>query len=95
MMKSLAGVFGAYFAWAGSRPIQDIRQFRHEAAWALGEAIAQTGLTGAYVDAMKTGNVRPETLLFSAFGVPHHLELVRHGAFLCTALPRTPWLKFS
>jgi hypothetical protein len=76
MMKSLGGVLGSYYAWAGNRPIEDVRRFRYEAAEVLDEAIKRNGLTSAYADAVKAGNVRPETLLFSAFGVPQHLDIV-------------------
>ena len=30
--KAVGRVFGAYFAWAGNRPIEDVRVFRHEVA---------------------------------------------------------------
>jgi hypothetical protein len=75
--RRLGRVLGEYYAWASAKPITDFRRFRHETAWFIGMSMAQHGLTEAYVNQQRAGNVRPETLLFSAFGVPSHIELTK------------------
>ncbi len=74
LRKALGNVLGDYLGWA-AHTFLEVRQFRHTAAWVLGESMARHGLTKTYVEALLAGSVRPETLLFSAFGVPSRVEL--------------------
>ena len=67
-------VLGEFFQWTHGREL-DIRKYRHEIAWFVGEAILRHGLQSIQVAHLKSGVVRPETLLFSIFGVPTHVEL--------------------
>ena len=76
LKKALGNVLGEYLGWATQNALE-VRQFRHAAAWVLGESMARHGLTKAYVEAQQAGNVRPETLLFSAFGIPGRINLSR------------------
>jgi hypothetical protein len=76
LRKRVGAVLGAYFAWTREQPIPDVRRFRREAAWFLGSAIAQAGLTELVSRLEKAGQIRPETLLFSVFGVPSEVRLV-------------------
>jgi hypothetical protein len=72
LRQQIGHILSDYFAWATQTSL-DARQFRHAAAWTLGESMARHGLTNVYINAQTAGNVRPETLLFSAFGVPSHI----------------------
>ncbi len=74
LKKPLGEVFGAFLRWA--RGPFDFRKYRYDAAWVLGELLAQHGLAEVYAGAQRAGLVRPETLLFTAFGLPGHVELV-------------------
>ena len=67
-------VLGEFFQWTHGREL-DIRKYRHEIAWFVGEATLRHGLQSIQVAHLKSGVVRPETLLFSIFGVPTHVEL--------------------
>ncbi len=73
LRRALGGVMQEYFDWA-STP-RELRTFRESVPWVLGEAIARRGLTKMYVDAQQAGNIRPETLLFTAFGAPGRIGL--------------------
>jgi hypothetical protein len=73
--RAVGRVFGAYFSWAGNHPIEDVRVFRHEVAMFLGAALGREGLTEVHTAIQQAGQVRPETLLFSAFGVPQQVQL--------------------
>jgi CHAT domain len=72
LKQQLGRVLGDYLSWVAQTSL-DARQFRYAAAWTLGETMARHGLTKMYMNAQLAGNVRPETLLFSAFGVPSHV----------------------
>lgn len=74
LRRTLGNVLGDYLSWA-AQTFLEVRQFRHAAAWVLGESMARHGLTNTYVEAQQAGNVRPETLLFSAFGIPSRVDL--------------------
>jgi hypothetical protein len=69
-------VLADFFSWTRGREI-DIRKHRHEIAWFVGEAILRHGLQQIQIRHLAPGTVRPETLLFSIFGVPTHVELKR------------------
>jgi hypothetical protein len=74
--KRLGLVLSEFFAWTHGREL-DIREYRLEIAWFLGEAILRHGLQQIQIGHLSSGIVRPETLLFSIFGVPAHVELKR------------------
>ncbi len=44
---------------------------RHESAYRLGALMDRYGLRKQYEDLWQAGLVRPETLLFTTFGLPH------------------------
>jgi hypothetical protein len=75
LKKAVGRVLGAYFSWAGNRPIKDVRVFRHEVALFLAEALDREGLSELHSGLRLGGYIRPETLLFSVFGVPRHVQL--------------------
>lgn len=74
LKKALGNVLEDYLGWA-MQTLLEVRKFRHAAAWVLGESMARHGLTKAYAEAQQAGNVRPETLLFSAFGIPGRVDI--------------------
>jgi len=67
--KRLALMLSDFFAWTQGREL-DIRRYRYEIAWFMGEAILRHGLQQAQIGHLASGIARPETLLFSVFGVP-------------------------
>jgi hypothetical protein len=90
LKEPLANVFGGFIGWASQQQV-DIKTYKHEIAWVLGKLLAENGLTSLHESMRKSGHIRPETLLFSAFGVPHHVELVgsqtqRNAAAECTSV---------
>jgi hypothetical protein len=54
------------------------RDFRYKAAEILSECLQTHGLLEQYLATVKSGEVIPETLLFTAFGIPTHVELERN-----------------
>jgi len=74
--KKLGFVLSDFFTWTHGREL-DIRKYRHEIAWLLGEAILRNGLQEIQLGHLQSGIVKPETLLFSIFGVPTHVKLRR------------------
>jgi hypothetical protein len=70
----LGAVLSEFLRWAHGRPL-DVRKHRHEVAWFVGESLARHGLTPLYAGALQAGHVRPETLLFTAFGAPGRVML--------------------
>jgi hypothetical protein len=74
LKKALGSVLGDYLNWATQASLE-VRRFRHAAAWVLGESMARHGLTQTYLEVQQAGNVRPETLLFSAFGIPGRVDI--------------------
>jgi hypothetical protein len=74
-MSPLAGILSGYFRWAAAREI-DVRTYGHECARVLNDLIVKAGLGGWYQTQRDDGRIRPETLLFTAFGIPSHIQLV-------------------
>lgn len=70
----LGAVLSEFFQWSHGRSL-DVRKYRHEIAWFVGESLARHGLTPLYVGALQAGHVTPETLLFTAFGAPGRVML--------------------
>jgi hypothetical protein len=75
LKKPLGQVLGGFLAWSAQGTI-DVRKYRYDAAMVLGELLAKHGLSGAQSEIERAGLVRPETLLFTAFGVPGQVRLV-------------------
>ena len=73
--EALGHVFSDFFSWARGARLT-ARELRVATAWVLGEAMARHGLTDLYVAAHEAGQLRPETLLFSAFGAPNRVEIL-------------------
>jgi hypothetical protein len=67
--QAIGPIFREFFAWA-DRGHDDLNKYRHEAAWLLGSLLAQSGLTDKHQNLVRAGFVRPETLLFTSFGLP-------------------------
>lgn len=75
LKEQIAIVLSGYFQWSAGRQI-DLKTFGKDAGQVLDQLINAAGL-GTRYEAMKTaGQIRPETLLFTAFGLPEHVELV-------------------
>ena len=72
--QKLSLVLSDFFRWTHRREL-DIRKCRHEIAWFVGESILRHGLQETQIGHLGSGIVKPETLLFSVFGVPTHVEL--------------------
>ncbi|HET6176088.1 MAG TPA: hypothetical protein VFE61_04090 [Candidatus Sulfotelmatobacter sp.] len=72
---ALGHVLSNFFAWSAARQIDDVRKYRHEIAHFVGEQMLRYGLTRKYAGLVQGGHVKPETLLFTAFGIPGHIEL--------------------
>jgi hypothetical protein len=54
------------------------RDFRYKAAEILGQCLQAHGLLEKQLATVRSGEVMPETLLFTAFGIPTHVELERN-----------------
>ncbi len=67
--QAIGPIFREFFAWA-DRGHDDLNKYRNEAAWLLGSLLAQSGLTDKHQNLVRAGLVRPETLLFTSFGLP-------------------------
>jgi hypothetical protein len=74
LKEHLGAVMFEFFNWTKGRTLE-IRKYREEVAWIMGEAMARHGLTTAYVGSLQAGNVRPETLLFTIFGAPGLIDI--------------------
>jgi hypothetical protein len=74
LKKPLGRVLGDYFAWAQGARLGP-REFRHAAALVLDEVLKRYGLADFQAAAERAGQLRPETLLFSAFGAPSRVDL--------------------
>jgi hypothetical protein len=75
-LKSPVGrVLGEFYAWARSVRLGP-REFRVAAALLLGQSLERHGLAPQQAAYYQSGQIRPETLLFTAFGAPGRLELV-------------------
>jgi hypothetical protein len=74
LKRQLGSVLSEFFARTGDREF-DIREHKHEIAYMLGELLARHGLQDLHTALTRAGQVRPETLLFTAFGAPGHIGL--------------------
>lgn len=72
--EKLAKVLSEFFTWTYRREL-DIRKYRYEIAWFIGESLLRNGLQQLQLAHLQSGIVRPETLLFSVFGVPTQVKL--------------------
>jgi hypothetical protein len=72
--QKLALVLSDFFGWTLGREL-DIRKYRYEIAYFVGESLLRHGLQQTQIGHIHSGIVRPETLLFSAFGVPSCIKL--------------------
>jgi len=75
LQKHLSEILGEFFRWAVAQGELDVRKYRFDVAVVLGELLARHGLTERNMEDVRAGRVRPETLLFTAFGVPGHVRL--------------------
>jgi len=73
--SALAGVFEDFFRWAAGQEIH-VQEYRNEIALFLRERLERHGLIERQSALMRSGRIRLETLLFTAFGLPHHIDLV-------------------
>lgn len=71
----VAAVIQDLLRWAGSHPIV-LNRYRMEIAVKMGECLAQHGLGDAQANLTQSGHVRPETLLFTIFGMPSAVAVV-------------------
>lgn len=74
LMAPVDRVLGDFFAWARSVRLGP-SEFRVAAAYALQESLERHGLAERQPAYYRSGQVRPETLLFAAFGAPTRIEL--------------------
>jgi hypothetical protein len=75
-LKSPVGrVLGEFHAWARSVQLGP-REFRVAAALMLNQSLERYGLAAQQSAYYQSGQVRPDTLLFTAFGAPGRIELV-------------------
>lgn len=75
LREKLSYVFLEYLKYFDSKPI-DSRQFRYKASEILSECLIKYGLYYEQLETVKAGQVVPETLFFSAFGVPSRVKLI-------------------
>ncbi len=68
-------VLGEFYAWARSVRLGP-REFRVAAALMLNQSLERYGLAAQQAAYYQSGQVRPDTLLFTAFGAPGRIELV-------------------
>ncbi|MEN8263274.1 MAG: hypothetical protein ABFR82_07410 [Nitrospirota bacterium] len=76
MSLALAATIIEYGKRLTSEPI-DIKVFRDKAAIVLYECLTKYGLAYKQAELTQAGKVTPETLLFTAFGVPSRIQLVK------------------
>ena len=74
LRKPLGSVMSDFMQWVGVREL-DVRRHKYEIATFLAEALERYGLTQLQEQYEKAGFIRPETLLFTAFGAPGHVQL--------------------
>ncbi len=74
MKHRLAHVLSDFFSWVSGQTI-DIRKFRTDVALFLNQRMEKHGLIALQQAALQGGLVRPETLLFTCFGVPRHISI--------------------
>ena len=68
-------VLGDFFTWARTAQLGP-REFRVAAAYALQESLERHGLAERHAAYYQSGQIKPETLLFTAFGAPGRIELI-------------------
>jgi len=71
---AMGQVMGEFFEWATGRPFK-IQEYRYEIAEIISALLEKHGLLKLQEQSVEAGLVRPETLLFTAFGVPSHVRL--------------------
>ncbi len=74
----VAGVIQDLLQWAGNHRIV-INRYRMEMAEKMGELLVKHGLAEAHANLTQSGVVRPETLLFTIFGMPSAVNVVDPG----------------
>lgn len=74
MSEGLSRVIIDYIKGVSSGEIS-LRDIRYKAAEILSECLQTHGLLDQQLATVKSGEVMPETLLFTAFGIPTHVEL--------------------
>lgn len=75
LKPSLGRVLGDFFAW--SKAVQlGARELRVAAALVLQESVERHGLAERQAAYYQSGQIKPETLLFTAFGAPGRMELI-------------------
>ena len=72
--QALGRVLSDFFIWSRGRGI-NVRRYRYEIAQVVGELLLRHGLQRYQLGAMQAQNMRPETLLFTAFGLPSHIDI--------------------
>ena len=74
LKRKLGFVIGEFYAWARTEQ-PDARQYRIDGARTLSACLEACGLTDLHYGQYAAGRIRPETLLFTAFGAPGRIEL--------------------
>ena len=74
LKRRLGFVIAEFYAWARAAQV-GAREFRVSGALKLSACLETCGLDGLHYAHHATGLVRPETLLFTAFGAPGKIEL--------------------
>jgi hypothetical protein len=75
LKEPVGRVLGDFFRWARTAQLGP-REFRVAAAYAIKESLERHGLTERQAAYYQSGRIRPETLLFTAFGAPGRIELL-------------------
>jgi hypothetical protein len=75
LKEPVGRVLGDFFAWAKTVQLES-RELRVAAAFVLQESLERHGLAERQAAYYQSGQIRPETLLFTAFGAPGRVELV-------------------
>jgi hypothetical protein len=75
LKEPVGRVLGDFFAWARTMQL-GAREFRVAAAYALQGSLERHGLAERQANCQRSGQIKPETLLFTAFGAPGRIELV-------------------
>ena len=74
LRQKLGFVIGEFYAWARTAQL-GAREFRVGGAQKLSSSLEGCGLAGLHHAHQASGAIRPETLLFTAFGAPGRIEL--------------------
>ena len=75
LKRALGRVFGEFFAWAEAA-ILEPAQFRLAAAHVLNQSVGKHGLMPQQAAYSQSGQLRPESLLFTTFGAAGRIERV-------------------